>query len=775
MRSIGFGLERLGGLALRAPRATVAVLLVFTLVCGYGLSRLSSVDTLSELFRSSNVEYQNYAEMSANFPASEFDVLAIVEGKNLLTPERLEELRLLHFDLELTDAAAGVISLFSVRDTPDATGFVPPLIPDELTAGPTHDALVTRILANPLIEGKLVARGSDGDLVLFVISLNKSDFEQRGLSESVGEVRALVADILGDAPVNVQLAGAPVMQLEIREAIARDRIIYNVSGFILGMLLCLALFRRFGLVFIVALCPALAVVWTMGLLGLGGFKLNSFTNVLPALVMVIAFSDAMHMIFAVRRGLRDGLDKAQAVGAAVRDVGPACALTSISTSIAMASLMLTDSALIRTFGGAGAVATLLTFCAVIFIVPAMSMLMIRDEAKFRAEEETRGKGIAWLTALCERLGRALEGHFRAIMAGGVALFLLCAFAHAQLVPNYRFSDQVPDNKESVAASERLDKRLTGAHPIHIMLSWQNGATVRSQAMLDIITDVHGVMQQHDRIGNVWSVHTLRRWLAGIGVTDIAEIGRYIDLLPDNLVGRFLNEPAQRTLVTGRVPNLEAAEAVPVMRSLEASLARVQEKYPDVTMKVTGLTAVAAYQSSNMIAQLNRGLLIAVVVVIGVMAFAFRSWWVLVVSILPNIFPLVAAGLLLWLLGIGLGYASVIALTVAFGLAVDDCIHFLARYRFDLAATGGQVRAALRETLAHIGPVLILTTGVLMAGLAVTALSDLPAMRLFGSLVLVTLVAALLADLIVLPATIAVLDRFWRGGPRVAQEAPQDAP
>ncbi|MEL7543075.1 MAG: MMPL family transporter, partial [Pseudomonadota bacterium] len=609
------------------------------------------------------------------------------------------------------------------------------------------------------------------DLVLFVISLNKSDFEQRGLAESVAEVRALVADILGEAPVNVQLAGAPVMQLEIREAIARDRIIYNVSGFILGMLLCLALFRRVGLVFIVALCPALAVVWTMGLLGLGGFKLNSFTNVLPALVMVIAFSDAMHMIFAVRRGLRDGLDKAQAVGTAVRDVGPACALTSISTSIAMASLMLTDSALIRTFGGAGAIATLLTFCAVIFIVPSMSMLMIRDEAKFRAEEETRGKGIAWLTGLCERLGRALEGHFRAIMAGGLALFLLCAFAHAQLVPNYRFSDQVPDNKESVAASERLDKRLTGAHPIHIMLSWDDGRSVRSQEMLDIITDVHGVMQQHERIGNVWSVHTLRRWLAGIGVTYVAEIGRYIDLLPDNLVGRFLNEPARRTLVTGRVPNLEAAEAVPVMRSLERSLAAVQEKYPDVTMKVTGLTAVAAYQSSNMIAQLNRGLLIAVIVVIGVMAFAFRSWWVLVVSILPNIFPLVAAGLLLWLLGIGLGYASVIALTVAFGLAVDDCIHFLARYRFDLAATGGQVRAALRETLAHIGPVLILTTGVLMAGLAVTALSDLPAMRLFGSLVLVTLVAALLADLIVLPATIAVLERFRRRGPAAAQGAP----
>ncbi|MEL7239989.1 MAG: RND transporter, partial [Planctomycetota bacterium] len=141
MRSIGFGLERLGRLAILAPKLTAIALILATAICGYGLTRLNSVDTLSELFRASNVEFQNYDEMSRNFPASEFDVLIIVEGDDLLSPARLEELRLLHFDLELTDAAAGVISLFSVRDTPDATGFVPPLIPDVLAAGPAHEAL----------------------------------------------------------------------------------------------------------------------------------------------------------------------------------------------------------------------------------------------------------------------------------------------------------------------------------------------------------------------------------------------------------------------------------------------------------------------------------------------------------------------------------------------------------------------------------------------------------------------------------------------------------
>ncbi|MGI9405833.1 MAG: efflux RND transporter permease subunit, partial [Hyphomicrobiaceae bacterium] len=468
---------------------------------------------------------------------------------------------------------------------------------------------------------------------------------------------------------------------------------------------------------------------------------------------VIAFSDAMHMIFSVRRGLRHGDSKRDAVLHAIHTVGPACALTSISTSIAMLTLALTDSALIRTFGAAGSIATLLAFVAVILVVPALCMITIRDEEKFRATEKKHSRSIAGMTAMCSRLAEWMDGRYHAIVALGLILFAGLAAAHLQLEPSYRLSDQVPDNKESVAASARLDKRLTGAHPIHIMLQWPEGKSVRSAEMLDVISDIHAVMQKHPRIGNVWSVHTLRRWLADIGVTDVKEIGSYIDRLPDNLTSRFLNEKTNRTLVTGRVPNLNASDAVPVMRSIEKNLETLQEKYPDITMKVTGLTAVSAYQSANMIGQLNRGLMIAVVVVIGVMGIAFRSFWALLISVLPNIFPIVAAGSILYALGFGLGYASVIALTVAFGLAVDDCIHVLARYRIERNRSD-TVAAAITETLSHIGPVLILTTAVLIVGLAVTALSDLPSMRLFGSLVMVTLFGALLADMIILPAMIA---------------------
>ena len=154
----------------------------------------------------------------------------------------------------------------------------------------------------------------------------------------------------------------------------------------------------------------------------------------------------------------------------------------------------------------------------------------------------------------------------------------------------------------------------------------------------------------------------------------------------------------------------------------------------------------------MIRQLNRGLMFAIIVVIAMIGIAFRSFKIMLLSIMPNLFPIVAAGSLLFLTGGGLEYASVIALTVAFGIAVDDTIHFLNRLRIE-TSQAKDLQDGVAETISRIGPVLVLTTLVLIAGLSATVISDLPSMRLFGMLFMATLGAALVGDLLFLPAII----------------------
>jgi predicted RND superfamily exporter protein len=178
---------------------------------------------------------------------------------------------------------------------------------------------------------------------------------------------------------------------------------------------------------------------------------------------------------------------------------------------------------------------------------------------------------------------------------------------------------------------------------------------------------------------------------------------------------------------------------------------VRSAHPGYQIAVTGLSAIAARNSASMIGKLNHGLTIEFLLVAAFIGLAFRSVVVMFASILPGIFPVVLSGTVLWLLGEGLQFASVVALTVSFGLGLSATIHFLNRLRLEEKPGVDEAQAVERATVL-VGPALILTTVVLACGLVVTVFSDLPSLRLFGWLSAFAMIAALIADLFILRPT-----------------------
>jgi predicted RND superfamily exporter protein len=177
------------------------------------------------------------------------------------------------------------------------------------------------------------------------------------------------------------------------------------------------------------------------------------------------------------------------------------------------------------------------------------------------------------------------------------------------------------------------------------------------------------------------------------------------------------------------------------------------------VQVTGATVVNTRESSRTIGNLNISLALSVVANLAVIAIAFRSIPIGIISFLPNILPIFAVGTLLFLTGRGMQFTAVLALTVAFGIAVDDTLHFINRYRL-LGENPPGLRDRLVETSRRIGPVLVGTTIVIVAGLSTTLTSGLPTAALFGWIAAVTLVVALVGDLIFLPALMASFGHRW---------------
>jgi uncharacterized protein len=324
--------------------------------------------------------------------------------------------------------------------------------------------------------------------------------------------------------------------------------------------------------------------------------------------------------------------------------------------------------------------------------------------------------------------------------------------YANLQPRYRLADQVPDKRQAVAASNRLDAKLTGANPINVLIQFPKGESLYSPETLQTIADVHATVEKAAGVGNVWSLETLRRWLAEkAGSTDVATLKEYVNLIPEHLVRRFIDEKQDAVVVAGRVPDLDSSQLLPVIDKLDHELDAVRAKHPGYEIAVTGLAAIAARNSANMIEKLNRGLTVEFAIVAMFIGLAFRSWVVMFACILPGIFPVVLSGTLLYALGEGLQFASVVALTVSFGLGLSATIHFLNRLRLE-SKPGVTSAVAVERATVLMGPALILTTVVLACGLVVTVFSDLPSLRLFGWLSAFAMVAALTADLFILRPT-----------------------
>ena len=758
-RNLALGIERIGFIPLSHRFICVTVFIVLCIGAAFGFARLKVDDSLSQLFRSDTPEYRNYVEVTQRFPSNEFDVLIVVEGDTLLARPSLEKLRDMAIDIQLIDGTRGIISMFSARTAPSVNGGVPgPLFPTPLPEGAGYKQLIDQVMSNEIIHGKMLSE--DGKLALFVLALDPAVMSENKLPGIIGEVRKTVAEAIDGAGLKAQLSGVPVMQLEIRNAIQRDRLVYNTLGFIAGCLIAVIFFRRVSFMIVAAAPPLGAILLSLGALGWLDFRLNMFLNVMTPLIMVISFSDSMQLTFAARDRLLAGDDKYTAFRNALLIAGPACVLTHATAAISFVALQFSQSDLIRTFGEAGLIATVIALFAVIMMVPALGVLLIRNESGFVSSVRNMDTALDYLRRFCGWIAIRMVTRPGLYTLIGILVVAVLSVGFIQLQPRYRLADQVPDREQAVKASERLDVKLTGANPIDVLIEFPKGKSLYDPETLAVIADVHSILEKQSGVGNVWSVETLRRWLAEKAHrTDVATLKQYVDLLPIYLTRRFVSAKQDAVVVSGRVPDADASQLLPIVHALDKKLEAVRAKYAGYNVAVTGLSVIAARNSALMIDKLSRGLTIEIVFVAAFIGLAFRSFVVMLVSILPGIFPIVLAGTLLWVTGQGLQFASVIALTVSFGLGLSATIHFLNRLQIedvDPDPAVGVERATIR-----VGPPLILTSAVLACGLAMTVFSNLPSLRLFGWLAAFAMIAALVADLLILRPVAMYLSKLAR--------------
>lgn len=766
----GFGLEKLGLITLKFPRVTLAIVAIAAAVLVYGGTKLGFSSDIREIFRSGSADFATLETVARQYPASDRDILIVAEGEDLFRPEALEALRTLHLELALVEGVGSTLSMFSARHPPDAAGDAQAVVPAEITPQTDVEALQRELQQHPLVSGRMLSR--DGKLALLVVALTHDNGTERSVEQLrglIGEIDAMAKDYLGSAGLDYTLTGTSVMRVEIIGALIRDQQRFRLLGLSIATLLCWIFFRNLRYV-VLALAPAgLAITGLKGGMGLVGQEINVLTNVIPSLVMVIAFASALHILFAIRRKLGRHTRLYDAIRDAVIEVGPACVLTSATTTIALLSLAFVPHPFVRGFGLTAAVGTAFTYVAIMATVPPLALLLLKRAAPIEAGWGKADPIHRVVDAASNWSASLVREWPRAIALSGVLLAIAAGALYALNKPQYQYQDNLPEGNSALQAIETVNEKLSGTNTLRLLIQWPEGQKPSSDELLEVSREAHQVIASHPSIAGVSSLFSLEEWYTG-GGRSRESLFDYLAKHKTPLLEQVRSAENNSALITGYMGNLPAPELLQLVEQLNAELNPLRQRYAPVRFSLTGLVLVSAHASTDMIGQLNKSLLAAVGFIIVLIGLSFRSAWAGVVSILPNVLPIFLAGAALYISGKGLQFTSVVAFTIGFGIAVDSTIHVLNRYRL-ATREEAQGEDAIALTIRAIGPVLIVSTLVLIAGIGGTILSELPMVRLYGQVIVLLLTTALLGDLLFLPAIIRVT-QGWRK--RAAEGASQPA-
>ncbi len=749
--SAGFGLERIGLLALRFPRATLLLIVLITLPLAYFSTKVGFSSDIREIFRSGTEDYAKFQLVEEQYPDSGQDVLLLVRSDNLFTVKNLEHLRDLHLELSFANGVRDVVSMFSARHPPDDKGGAEPLFPPEITQKDLPEAKKA-ILEHPLVAGKLLS--PDANTTLFVIAMEPyPDIDD--LRVVAGELRDVTESMLEGTDMTVQYSGLSYLRLEIVSSLMADQMTFISVGFLIVLLISWLFFHSITYVCVAALPSVIAVIWLGGITGLRGTEVDVMSGVVPALVIVLVVASSLHLLFKVRRELAEGAEVYDAVYRSVREIGPACVLASLTTAIALFSLTLVPLKIVAGFGLTAAIGTAIAYLVTITVVPSLAFVLLSRVKKKKSLGNKADLAFGAASRCCHRVAHFALMRPRLVLSCGLALLIGGGLLYSQISPRYQYREYLPERSPAHLAMNAIDDRLAGTENVFVHIQMPPDMRIDTPEAAEVVEKVDAIVEGLPLVRSVTSLHRIQSWAVAGEMTD----ERFFSVLQEAetpLMERVLSTSDNSTLVTGYFPGTDAADLLPVVQQLESELDVLRAAYPKVTFTATSLSVLSSKASYEMIAQLNRSLLLAICLNILLVGLVFRSIRAGLYCILPNLLPIVVVGGLLYVSGLGLQFTSVVAFTIGFGIAVDNTIHILNYYGL-MRSHGRDVKPALDETLTTIGPVLTVGTVVLISGFAATILSQLPNLRLFGVVAMMLLATALLANLLILPATIAILE------------------
>ncbi|HBP19863.1 MAG TPA: hypothetical protein DEA08_18995 [Planctomycetes bacterium] len=737
-------------LTARWPRLSLLLAALLTLILGLAARGVQPRYEIEDFFPEGTPARATYERAQEAFGRDDRAGVLVLESKAPLGPLDFGRIRA---------SAARIASRSEVeRVVSPATAVVPrknaegdvvleQALPPGEEPSAARVAELLELYAQPPYAGSLVSRDGQVGVLYAQLREDRLGFADRAaLRDALEAERKLLRE-----HYQVHVVGYPIQRVELVEISQGET--RKLLPLVLGAILLVGalVFRSAAGALLPLAVAGLSVLGVTGLMRLVGLAPNILSPAVYLIVAVVGVADVVHLLTRVRE-LGGG---EEAVERALREVGPPCALASLTTALAFGGLALTGLPLVATMGLQVALGVGLAF--------ALSLLLLPAAVRWggRASGEQRGQ----LAERCRGLDAWAAPRGKLLVAGFLLLLVLGGGLATRLRVNAPLLADLDAEHPIRQAHRLIEARLGGVIPLELLVPppakgypFALERMTRVEELTRRLREVEGVLTASSPVD---ALRRLQPFLAEVPAERVPGLVPTALLLAEDQVRPWVSAPSEGLMrIRLRIKDLDSDAAF-------ALFARIEALYEEVLGepaqgRLTGQGFLAQTINRDIVVHFRGGFLFALGAVALVLFFAFSDLWLVAVALLTNLFPVVLLAGAMAALGVELRYTSALVLSVVFGLAVDDTIHFVAQYR-RIRAEG--TPEALRETLAVAGPGLVLTSLLLALGFGALLLASFHPLRVMGGTLALCAALALAADLLLLPALLRL-----RGGEAAASSS-----
>jgi predicted RND superfamily exporter protein len=743
-------LKRFATFVLLYPKSVLAGLFILMVVALYPASGIRTDFNLEAFFPDDDRTIIEYRAVSEEFGRDDNVIALLLEHPDLLSIEHLTRIDSLTQALKSMNHVTDVESLTEARGLANRDdNLVVESVWEPGEPAPSLDSL----LNNPFLKDILISRDGSASAIYITIDAEADPFRIRG--EVIESMRSILEPYMG--MYDVGITGIPYFRNEYVNMLNHEIFFYITLSTFLVMMLLVGLFQSVRGVVLPLGIVWLTILFTLAIMVLTGGYFEILSSTIAPILLCVGISDSVHILSKYNDGRLGGLSRRSAMKDTVMVMGRATFLTSITTFIGFATLLTSSVVPIQRFGLYTAIGVMVAYVVTMFAIPA-ALPFFKD----KNPKDMSGHAVhVFLGRHLMRLNDWIESHHKAIVIGTLVLTVVIGFGAVNLKVNSFIFDDVGPESVLMQDSDRFSEKLSPPFPLELVLNTETDNGILQPDYIQRLMAFEAFLDSIPEMARSTSIITLLRETHHVMQPDaplealfqpdaaplIAQYMLLLEMADPDLLPSFTDFTYRKVRIAAQVEDAGSYRINGIRRDIRLYL---KENFPESRLQQSGTSILVSDLTGNMVRSLTSSILLAVLFIGFIMAWMFRNGKLIAISLIPNLVPLFMVAGVMGYFGIDLKPSTAVIFTIAFGIAVDDTIHFLARLRLE-SWKDQDLRTAIRITTEKTGRAILLTSIILLTGFGTLMTSDFTSTVWMGSLVSLTIFVALLADVVFLPA------------------------